>query len=108
MIQAKVDGVPVFDCHYGTSNGQYAIKIDRLLTSSQRGLAGRDAMSTDNAAAQPGADQDKMAAEWAAALAEAKPAAPRWRARRRAVAGAVRQLRAGGGGTAAAPATTST
>ena len=23
MIQAKVDGVPVFDCHYGTSNKQY-------------------------------------------------------------------------------------
>jgi flagellar motor switch protein FliM len=22
MIQAKVDGVPVFDCHYGTSNGK--------------------------------------------------------------------------------------
>jgi len=34
MIQAKVDGVPVFDCHYGTSNGRYSIKIDRLLTSS--------------------------------------------------------------------------
>jgi flagellar motor switch protein FliM len=34
MIQAKVDGVPVFDCHYGTSTGKYAIKIDRLLTSS--------------------------------------------------------------------------
>jgi flagellar motor switch protein FliM len=33
MIQAKVDGVPVFDCHYGTSNGHYAIKIDRMLTS---------------------------------------------------------------------------
>jgi len=34
MIQAKVDGVPVFDCHYGTSSGKYSIKIDRLLTSS--------------------------------------------------------------------------
>jgi len=34
MIQAKVDGVPVFDCTYGTSAGKYAIKIDRLLTSS--------------------------------------------------------------------------
>ena len=33
-IQAKVDGVPVFDCHYGTSNGRYSIKVDRLLTSS--------------------------------------------------------------------------
>jgi flagellar motor switch protein FliM len=34
MIQAKVDGVPVFDCHYGTANGRYSIKIDRLITSS--------------------------------------------------------------------------
>jgi flagellar motor switch protein FliM len=34
QIQAKVDGVPVFDCHYGTSNGKYAIRIDRLLTGS--------------------------------------------------------------------------
>ena len=34
MIQAKVDGVPVFDCSYGTSNGRNAIKIDRLLTGS--------------------------------------------------------------------------
>jgi flagellar motor switch protein FliM len=34
MIQAKVDGVPVFDCHYGTSNNRYSIKIDKLLTSN--------------------------------------------------------------------------
>ncbi|EGJ08798.1 MULTISPECIES: flagellar motor switch protein FliM [Rubrivivax] len=40
MIQAKVDGVPVFDCHYGTTNGRYAIKIDRLLTSSNVGWLG--------------------------------------------------------------------
>jgi flagellar motor switch protein FliM len=33
-IQAKVDGVPVFDCHYGTATGKYAIKIDRLISSS--------------------------------------------------------------------------
>jgi flagellar motor switch protein FliM len=33
-IQAKVDGVPVFDCHYGTTNNRYAIKIDRLIASS--------------------------------------------------------------------------
>ena len=35
MIQAKVDGVPVFDCLYGTSNNRYSIKIDKLLTSNQ-------------------------------------------------------------------------
>ncbi len=40
MIQAKVDGVPVFDCHYGTSKGKYAIKIDRLLTGPQTGWLG--------------------------------------------------------------------
>ncbi|MBZ8141784.1 flagellar motor switch protein FliM [Rubrivivax gelatinosus] len=40
MIKAKVDGVPVFDCHYGTSNGRYAIKIDRMLTSPNVGWLG--------------------------------------------------------------------
>lgn len=34
LVQAKVDGVPVLDCHYGTSNGRYSIKVDRLITSS--------------------------------------------------------------------------
>ncbi len=34
MIQVKVDGVPVLDCHYGTSNNRYALKVDRLITSS--------------------------------------------------------------------------
>ncbi|MEF7613204.1 flagellar motor switch protein FliM [Aquincola sp. MAHUQ-54] len=33
-IQAKVDGVPVLDCHYGISNGKYAIKVDQLISSS--------------------------------------------------------------------------
>ncbi len=50
MIQAKVDGVPVFDCHYGTSNGHYAIKIDQLLTSARpRAGLGATAMPPDNA-----------------------------------------------------------
>jgi flagellar motor switch protein FliM len=39
-IQAKVAGVPVFDCHYGTSNGKYALKVDQLLNSSQPGWMG--------------------------------------------------------------------
>ena len=34
VIQAKVDGVPVCDCHYGVSNGRYAVKIEQVLTSS--------------------------------------------------------------------------
>jgi flagellar motor switch protein FliM len=39
-IQAKVDGVPVFDCHYGTANNRYAIKIDRLISSAGQGWLG--------------------------------------------------------------------
>jgi flagellar motor switch protein FliM len=35
VIQAKVDGVPIVDCHYGTSGGRYSIKVDRLLTAGQ-------------------------------------------------------------------------
>jgi flagellar motor switch protein FliM len=37
MIQAVVDGVPVFDCHYGTSNNHYSIKIDKLITTTDQG-----------------------------------------------------------------------
>ena len=40
MIQAKVDGVPVFDCHYGTSNKHYSIKIDKLITSNNASWIG--------------------------------------------------------------------
>jgi flagellar motor switch protein FliM len=39
-IQAKVDGVPVLECHYGTANGRYAIKVDRLIASSNVGWLG--------------------------------------------------------------------
>ena len=34
QVQAKVDGVPVLDCHYGTSSGRYSIKVDQLLSCS--------------------------------------------------------------------------
>ncbi|MBK8064496.1 MAG: flagellar motor switch protein FliM [Betaproteobacteria bacterium] len=33
-VTAQVDGVPVFECKYGTQNGQYAIKVDRVLAIS--------------------------------------------------------------------------
>jgi flagellar motor switch protein FliM len=42
MIQAKVDGVPVFDCHYGTSNNRYSIKIDKMITSHSTGWIGEN------------------------------------------------------------------
>jgi flagellar motor switch protein FliM len=39
-LEAKVDGVPIFGCTYGTSNGKYAIKIDRPLTGPAVGWLG--------------------------------------------------------------------
>lgn len=35
-VVAEVDGVPVFECNYGTQNGQYSIKVDRILAVSQQ------------------------------------------------------------------------
>ena len=37
LIQTKVKGVPLFDCHYGTSNGKYALKVNQWLTGSAVG-----------------------------------------------------------------------
>ena len=34
-VVAAVDGVPVFDCRYGTVNGQYAIKVNEIMTIPQ-------------------------------------------------------------------------
>ena len=33
-ISAKVDGVPVMECSYGKFNGQYALRVEKLLTYS--------------------------------------------------------------------------
>ena len=44
-IQAKVVGVPVFDCHYGISNGKYALKVNQLLTSPDQGWLGKSNVS---------------------------------------------------------------
>ncbi|QGZ39245.1 flagellar motor switch protein FliM [Pseudoduganella flava] len=33
-VEATVDGVPVLDCTYGVLNGQYALKVERLLANS--------------------------------------------------------------------------
>ena len=32
LLEAKVDGVPIFECYYGTSNGKYALRVEKLLT----------------------------------------------------------------------------
>jgi flagellar motor switch protein FliM len=29
-----VDGVPVMDCSYGVMNGQYALKVEKLLANA--------------------------------------------------------------------------
>jgi flagellar motor switch protein FliM len=34
IVQAKVDGVPVMDCRYGTVNGHTAIRVENLLKYS--------------------------------------------------------------------------
>jgi flagellar motor switch protein FliM len=39
-VEAKIDGVPVFEGQYGTSNGKYALKIDQLLTNHNLGWLG--------------------------------------------------------------------
>ena len=30
-VEAKVDGVPVMECRYGTLNGQYALRVERMI-----------------------------------------------------------------------------
>ena len=35
-VNAEVDGVPIFECRYGTLNGQYALKIERVLAVAAR------------------------------------------------------------------------
>jgi flagellar motor switch protein FliM len=39
-IETKIDGVPVFSGQYGTHNGRYAIKIDKILTGPTLGWLG--------------------------------------------------------------------
>ena len=40
LVTARIDGVPVFECHYGTAKNHYAIKIENLLTGSNLGWLG--------------------------------------------------------------------
>jgi flagellar motor switch protein FliM len=39
-IQANVDGVPVMECTYGIRNGQYALRVERMLNSDPDASAG--------------------------------------------------------------------
>jgi flagellar motor switch protein FliM len=40
VIQGKVDGVPIFDCYYGTSDNRYALRVEKLLTTGNTNWLG--------------------------------------------------------------------
>ena len=40
IIQAKIDGVPVFEAYYGTSDNKYALRVEKLLTTGNAGWLG--------------------------------------------------------------------
>jgi len=40
LIQAKVDGVPMLECYYGTSNGKYALRVEQFLSNTSAGWLG--------------------------------------------------------------------
>ena len=35
LLTAEVDNIPVIECHYGTQNGQYAIKVERFIANEE-------------------------------------------------------------------------
>lgn len=39
VINANIDGVPVMECTYGTSNDKYALRVKKILTHTEQGLA---------------------------------------------------------------------
>lgn len=39
VITAKIDGTPVMECKYGVFNGQYALRVEKLLSSSVNEVA---------------------------------------------------------------------
>ena len=40
IVQAKVDGVPVLECSYGKLNGQYALRVEKLIVASANEILG--------------------------------------------------------------------
>ena len=39
-VTAHIDGVPIFECQYGTHNAKYAIRVDRCLRGGETGWLG--------------------------------------------------------------------
>jgi flagellar motor switch protein FliM len=42
LVSAKVDGVPVMECSYGKFNGQYALRVEKLIQSANDFTSGDD------------------------------------------------------------------
>jgi flagellar motor switch protein FliM len=40
LVEAKVDGVPIMECYYGTSNGKYALRVEQMLHAAGLGWLG--------------------------------------------------------------------
>ncbi|WP_035061809.1 flagellar motor switch protein FliM [Andreprevotia chitinilytica] len=47
-IVAEVDGVPVLECKYGILNGQYALKVNRILNGPDHDGSGEDGQGETN------------------------------------------------------------
>jgi len=43
-VSATVDGVPVLECSHGQMNGQYALRIDKLVYSANESLRGNESL----------------------------------------------------------------
>jgi flagellar motor switch protein FliM len=41
-VTAKIDGVPVMECGYGTFNGQYALRVQKLISATDTNREGGD------------------------------------------------------------------
>jgi flagellar motor switch protein FliM len=37
VVRAEIDGVPVLECRYGVMNGQYALKVEKVLSGQTGG-----------------------------------------------------------------------
>lgn len=48
VVSAKVDGTPVMECKYGVFNGQYSLRVDKMLGSSVNEIAHESLQGENN------------------------------------------------------------
>ena len=48
-VEAKVDGVPVMECAYGKFNGQYTLRVEKLLSNSLESNRKKETKMSENA-----------------------------------------------------------